>query len=254
MTSQPAQYFMPLLATASLLLTACSDDSTRKSAPPTQSTSPTEQVDDIGDAQPKWKLLSKEPGGVPVAAGAYGLTANGVSDRVAVVQAPEGYQNFGGWAFGIDEDGTDERFMGFVTAYRVPPDPCGSKAHSKFDAASDPGPTVENLADALVAQKGVVSSKPVSVSIDGYSGLYLRYQVAKGIDVPKCEARAFDIFSTGPDGAWYLEASRERAAIWILNVDDERLVLGWVAKPGVTHAQMREMTDMAQSARFVDSR
>jgi hypothetical protein len=96
-----------------------------------------------------------------------------------------------------------------------------------------------------------VTSKPGPVTVGGHQGLYLTYQVAKGIDVLKCEAQAFDIFSTGP-GAWYLEAARERAAIWILDVDGERLVLAWVAFPGVTRAQMREMTGMVESARFVE--
>lgn len=110
-----------------------------------------------------------------------------------------------------------------------------------------------DLAQALVAQKGAVTSKPVPVAVDGHHGLYLTYQVAKGINVWKCEAHAFDIFSTGP-GAWYLEdASRERAAIWILNVDGERLILGWVAVPGVTRAQMRQMTRMVETAHFVEA-
>ena len=50
----------------------------------------------------------------------------------------------------------------------------------------------------------------------------------------------------------YLTAARERAAIWILDVGGERLVLAWLAEPGVTRAQMREMTRMVESARFVE--
>ncbi len=171
-----------------------------------------------------------------------------MSDHVAVVQAPEGYQNVGGWTF---VTGEPFRAMGFVTADRVLPDPCGSKGQDKFDKAADPGPTVKDLAQALVAQRGAETSKPARVTVDGHGGLYLTYQVAKGVDVLSCQERAFDIFSTGP-GAWYLEASRERAAIWILDVDGERLVLAWVAVPGVSQARMREMTRMVQSARFVE--
>lgn len=250
MTRHSTRGILPLLATASLLLTACSDDTSGATPQESHSASSSGATDGTTDIRSPWKLLSDEPEGVQLAAGAYGLTANGVSDHVAVVQAPEGYQNIGGWTF---VTGEPFRAMGFVTADRVPPDPCGSEGHSKFDAEVDPGPTVEGLAEALVAQKGAVTSKPVPVTVDGHHGLYLTYQVAKGVDVLACEARAFDIFSTGP-GAWYLEAPRERAAIWILDVDDERLVLAWVAVPGVTRAQMREMTDMAESARFVDSR
>jgi hypothetical protein len=239
---------LPLLAAASLLITACSDDTSTATPPessPTPSSGTTDGTTDVG---PAWRLLSEEPEDVQLDPGAYGLTPNGVSDHVAVVQAPKGYQNIGGWTF---VTGEPFRAMGFVTADRVPPDPCGSEGHSKFEAAVDPGPSVEDLADALVAQEGAVTSKPVPVTVDGRQGLYLTYQVGKGIDVAKCEAQAFDIFSTGP-GAWYLETARERAAIWILEVDGERLVLSWVAFPGVTGAQTREMTDMVDSARFVE--
>ncbi len=247
MTRHPARYFLPLLATASLL-TACSDDTsgaTPQESPTTPSSGATASTTDV---RPSWKLLSDEPEGVPLAAGAYGLIANGVSDHVAVIHAPAGYQNFGGWTFGTGEP---FRGMGFMTADRVYPDPCGAEGHSKFDEGMDPGHSVEDLADALVAQKGAVTSKPEPVTVDGHEGLFLTYRVAKGIDVLKCEARTFDIFSTGP-GSWYLEAPRERAAEWIVDVDGERLVLGWVAVPGVTRAQMRDMTRMVQSARFIE--
>ena len=248
MTRHSTRGMLSLLAAASLLLTACTDDTSlaaQDDSPTTPSSGATEGTTDV---RPQWKLLSDEPDGVPLAAGAYGLTPNGVSDHVVVVQAPEGYQSFGGWTF---VTGEPFHAMGFQTADRVPRDPCGSKGHKKFDNAVDPGPSAEGLAKALVAQKGAETSKPVPVTVDGHQGLYLTYQVGKGIDVLQCEERAFDIFSTGP-GAWYLEASRERAAIWILDVDGERLVLAWVAMPGVPRAQTREMTRMVQSAHFVE--
>ena len=254
MTRHSTRGILPLLAAASLVITACSDDTSdttqaESSTTPSSSTPSSGTADGTTGIGPAWRLLSDEPEHVQLDPGAYALTPNGVSDHVAVVQAPEGYQNIGGWTF---VTGEPFRAMGFATADRVPSDPCGSEGHSKFDTEVDPGPSVEDLADALVAQKGAVTSDPVPVALDGHHGLYLTYQVGKGIDVAKCEAQAFDIFSTGPGGAWYLETARERAAIWILDVDGERLVLAWVAFPGVTHAQMREMTRMVESARFVE--
>jgi hypothetical protein len=255
MTRHPTRGILPLLAAASLLLTACTDDTSgaaqeESSSTPSSTTPSSGATDGITDVEPSWKLLSSVPDDVPLAAGAYGLIALGVSTHVVVVHAPEGYHKGGEWVLV-----TSEPFhaMGFWTAERVPPDPCGSKGHDKFDAAVDPGPSVGDLAKALVAQKGAATSEPVPVTINGHQGLYLTYQVAKGIDVMKCEERAFDIFWTGPDGPLWLGASRERAAIWILDVDGERLVLAWVAEPGVTRAQMREMTRMVESARFVES-
>lgn len=247
MTRHSTGAVLPLLVTASLLLAACADDTSGAAPQESHATPSSGATAGSTDVRPHWRFLAGEPEGVPLAAGAYGLSPNGVSDRVAVVRAPEGYQNFGGWTF---VTGDPFRAMGFLTAELVPPDPCGSAKHSKFDAEVDPGPTVADLAEALVAQKGAVTSKPAPATVGGHHGLYLTYRVAKGIDVQACEARAFDIFSTGP-GAWYLEASRERAAIWILDVDGERLVLAWVAVPGVTRAHLREMTRMVESARFV---
>ena len=115
-----------------------------------------------------------------------------------VIQAPEGYRRFGAWTFLHLED-QPFHVMSFVTAERVPADPCGSEGGDKFAAAVDPGPSVGDLAEALVAQKGAETSEPVPVTINGQHGLYLTYQVAKGIDVMKCEETAFDIFSTPPD-------------------------------------------------------
>jgi hypothetical protein len=249
MTRHPTRGILPLLAAASMLLAACSDDTDGAARTQPHATSSSDAVAGTPDAGPPWKPLAAQLDNVPLAAGTYGLTANGVSDHVAVIRAPEGYRKLGGWTFVAGEP---FRGLGFVTADRVPPDPCGSEGRrSKFDRAVDPGPSVEELTRALVAQKGAVTSRPVPVTLDGHPGRYLTYRVAKGVDVSKCEAGAFDIFSTGP-GSWWLEASRERAAIWILDVDGERLVLAWVAVPGVTRAHLREMTRMVESAGFVE--
>jgi hypothetical protein len=251
MTRHPTRRRLALLAAASLLLAACHDDTSGATSEPSptnpQSSAPSASPPTEPDGHRAWQLLKDQPEDIDLPAGAYGLTANGVSDHVVVVRAPDGYQHLGGWTFGA---GPPFRAMGFLTADVVPPDPCGSEARSKFDHEVDPGPRVVDLADALVAQKGAVTSGPRPVTVGGYHGLYLTYQVGKGIDVRHCEAQAFDIFATGP-GAWYLEVARERAAIWILDVDGERLVLAWVAVPGVSSAHMREMTRMVRSARLV---
>lgn len=108
-----------------------------------------------------------------------------------------GFTNYRGWTLVADEP---FHAMGYVTADQVFRDPCGSTRHSEYDTARDPGPTVADLAEALVAQKGALTSAPAPVTIDGYAGLYLKYRVSKRVDVAGCEDRAFDIFTTGPGG------------------------------------------------------
>ena len=155
----------------------------------------------------------------------------------------------GGWTV---ISGEPFHAVGYLTAALAFRDPCGSSSRSKYTTTSDPGPTVADLAEALVTQRGARTSTPVPVTVDGHAGLYLEYQVSPRVDVASCEDRAFDLFTTGPGGGWYLEASRERADFWILDVGGDRVVLAWVAAPGVTRAQMSDMTDTVRSTRFVD--
>jgi hypothetical protein len=258
MTRRSTRAILPLLAAAPLLIAGCSDNAQGAAAKASTTTSTSSATDDTTAGAPPWTLLSNEPEGVPLDARVYALAPSGSSQYVVLIRAPEGYQGFGGWTFVAGESatsgeaGTPFHAMGSLTAERVYPDPCGS-LRRKAQTLADPGPTVADLAKALVAQKGATTSSPRPVTLDGHKGLYLDYQVSKGVDVRDCGAHAFDIFGTETGGAsWYLETARERAAIWILDVDGERLVLSWVAFPGVTRAQMREMTEMAESARFVD--
>jgi len=85
----------------------------------------------------------------------------------------------------------------------------------------------------------------------GDPGPWLGLIAVEGVDVAGCEDQTFDIFTTGR-GGWYLEHSREQADIWILDVDGDRVVLAWVAVPGVARGQMDDMTDMVGSTRFVE--
>jgi hypothetical protein len=248
MTRHRTRWALPIVAALSLQVSGCGDNPDT-AAPHSDIASSSREATASSTAQQTWTLLSDEPEGVQLAAGDYALTANGATQKLAVVRAPDGFMNFGGWTFVADEP---FHAMGYVTADRVFRDPCGSTRHSKYATARDPGPTVADLAEALVAQKGAVTSAPTPVTIDGHAGLYLEYRVSKGVHVAGCEDRAFDIFTTGP-GGWYLEASRERAGIWILDVDGDRVVLAWVAVPGVTRDQMNDMTAMVESTRFVNS-
>ena len=240
MTRHRTRWALLIVAALSLPLNGCGDN------PDTASSSP--EATASSTAQQTWTLLSDEPEDVPLAAGDYALTINGAADKLAVVRAPEGFTNYGGWTFIADQP---FHAMGYVTADLVFRDPCGSTRHSKYDTARNPGPTVADLAEALVAQRGAQTSGPAPVTIDGHSGLYLEYRVSDRVNVAGCEDQTFDIFTTGP-GGWYLEASRERAGIWILDVDGDRVVLAWVAAPGVTRSQTDDMTHMVKSTRFVE--
>jgi hypothetical protein len=234
-------------------LGACGDDgsdTTGADPPPSTSTTGTPTT---GSPSPthSWTLLS-DVGEGTVDAGAYGLIPGGSPVKsVAVVRAPAGYTQFDGRVFTYPHD--PGRLLGFFTADRIFGDPCGTKGlRAKTQTLKKVGPTVKDLATALTEQKWATTSTPVPVTLDGYDGLYLDYRIAKGVDVTRCEEKAFDIFTTAPayDGGMWLANSGDRVAMWILDVEGDRVVQFWIAEPGTTKAQIKELNAMANSTTF----
>ncbi|MDX6325371.1 MAG: hypothetical protein QOK15_1725 [Nocardioidaceae bacterium] len=230
------------LASAAVLLTLAACDVGRPHVADTTSSPST---------RPSWSLLGAESDGALLDAGSYGLVAAGQRVKnIAVVRAPAGYRSFGGWTF-VAQEGPF-RSLGYWTADRVFRDPCSPGAPDKRDGLRDPGPRVDDLASALSAQRWAGTSDPVPTRVDGFDGLYLDYQVPSHLDLARCERRAFDVFTASPEDrhGWFLAAAGERAAIWILDVEGQRVVLSWVAMPGSTAEQRQELSVMARSTNF----
>lgn len=225
-------------------LAACDDDSGKSAADPNPSEAATST---------SYTLL-RNAGSGDLDAGTYGLVPAGAAPvkNVAVVQAPAGYRQFDGWTFVTPDGAGPFRALGIMTVAKVFEDPCGSVRLPKTVSLKNPGPGVEDLATALTEQTGATTSTPAPVTLDGHSGLYLDYQIAKDVDIEDCEGKTFDMLTMAPhdDSGWWFGASHERAGIWILDVDGDRVLLSWVAEPGVTEAQIQELKDMAASTTF----
>jgi len=134
MTRHRTRWALPLVASLSLQVSGCGDN------PDTAAThsdiaSSSHEATAPGSTQQSWTPLSDEPEDVPLEAGDYALTANGATQKQAVVRAPQGFMNYRGWTFVADEP---FHAMGYVTADRVFRDPCGSTRHSKWAGSVSP--------------------------------------------------------------------------------------------------------------------
>ena len=107
-----------------------------------------------------------------------------------------------------------------------------------------PGPSVQDLADALVAQKFTRTTAPVPVSLAGYQGLYLEMTGPR--DTSKC--------IKVPAGPWegrnfYDDNQVER--VWILDVDGQRLVVDAAHAAESPASDNEKLTSMVNSLHFV---
>lgn len=234
------RHAVPALTALTLLLAGCGTGRDHPSAGPAGGNDPSVST----SSGPDWIFLQNTAEDVDLDAGRYALTWD-TADQVAVVTAPAGYQQFGGWTF-VSPDGEGPfHAMGYLQSTVFFGDPCGSRAHPKRYSleALD---TVPAIAGFLAAQKGALTSDPRPATIDGHEGLVVDYRLPD-IDVAHCEEKAWDIMP-----GWWLGLRGERARIWVIDLDGQPVLLAWVADQRVRRGLLAEMTRMVESTEFVD--
>lgn len=178
--------------------------------------------------------------------GDYGMTANGLPDMPwAVLTVRGGFANLDGWLLKDPEDGP-VRGVGYWTVSGVDRDPCAA-----VPDLMSVGSSVEDLAAALAAQKLTRTTKPVSITLDGHSGLYLELRVPSDIKLADCTAGGYNVWVSDPGGGRYLQEPGQVDRLWILDVDGNTVVLHATAVPAVSRAWRNRQTTMVESVRFV---
>jgi hypothetical protein len=172
----------------------------------------------------------------------FSFVANpGVESPDAVVEVPGGFvegDDGDDW-YVVSEDG--ERFLGLWVVGQVDHDAC----HREDADAFDPGPSVEDLADALVAQKSTRAAAPEPVTLAGHRGLYV--ELASPRDLSACGK--YPGLWRQPERGIYGDGQVDR--VWILDVDGQRLAVDASYGPGSTAAERHELTSMVDSLEFV---
>ena len=124
----------------------------------------------------------------------------------------------------------------------------------------DPGPTVDDLANALAERPMRNASKPVDVTVDGYRGKYLEWSVPADVDFETCDTDGGEHFFeswTGsvvrtPGGDRYQQAPGQVDRLWILDVNGARLVIDAFAMAGTSEAEAAQAWDAVASLKFDD--
>ncbi|MEO5710721.1 MAG: hypothetical protein ABIQ59_12965 [Nocardioidaceae bacterium] len=246
--------FAPVVAMMSLLaLAGCADGaggtSSSGSALPGAASSNTKPPRGTADAPTVIDVNSER---TRLTAGTYALAPIGPSPGpLAIVDIPEGFLNDGPFVFPQHEDGRGEhadvsRAIGYWTVTGVYTDPC-----LKESDAADPGPTAEDLAVALNAQRRTKATHPMPVTIGGHDGLYMEVTSPTDLDYGTCQLKTYDYWVSDPVGGFYTDQRGQVTRLWMIDVKDQRVVIAVAFGPRVPQADIQEVTDIAESARFL---
>jgi hypothetical protein len=178
-----------------------------------------------------------------LAPGCWAITARGLQGSpLAELDLPAGFSGNDAWVW-VNADKQGE--WGAITlmpAGDVYLDPC-----TRAGTPPKVGPSVEDFATALAAQKVTTTTRPVPVSLDDHEGLYLEMSVPAGFDVSRCRDEEL-ILWTGPEepGADPGLVSR----YWVLDLDGQRVVLAVTTNGNATKETVGRFTGIAEATTF----
>jgi hypothetical protein len=122
----------------------------------------------------------------------------------------------------------------------------------------DPGPTVDDLAAAIVDIPLRDAIQPSDVTLGGYSGKYLEWSVPADIDFSDCDMDGGEHFfeswigdPTGWDGDRYHQGPGQVDRLWILDIDGVRFVIDAFSMPSATDPERAELVKVVESIGFV---
>jgi len=217
------------------------DDDGGPAARPTQPTEGTNEV----------RVLDSERGSpenhAPLEAGRYAIPFIGAADSApwGQLQVPAGWgQDRLLLATGPDLD-PHLRRVELLAVDRVAPDPCTGLLQPVKGRVPD-------IVEALTEQRTVQPSGARPVSIDGYSGQMVRFQVPSGPDVEQQCGASLTTFGVGPSYTSVFPGWAYR--VWVLGVEGDPLVILAAHGPEATSAELTELTDMVEGMRFVEPR
>jgi hypothetical protein len=182
-------------------------------------------------------------------AGEFPSTTRSGEGPLAVVTVPSGYLAGGASGVFVDEGGF--RHLDLWTVSKVVEDPCSGPVYT------DPGPSVQDLADALTALPVWESTEPKPVTVGGYQGLVMDFNVPDPTP-DGCGDEPYHWVDEMGGSQGLGPGKHER--LWILDVAGQRVMIlaGWFPAggsdpaAGVTPAQAKELVGMAESITFVE--
>lgn len=199
------------------------------------------------------------PGVVPLVPGPHTAQVMGTGSYPRfTVDVPEGWFDFAG-LFVLKYPSSPHPVLGLSVwdVGQVFRDPCHWQG-----TGFDPGPSVNALVTALVAQPMRSATKPRDVTLAGYHGRYLELSVPDDIRMSKpgefdaCDLdeggyRDFQGWLGNGKGNRHEQVPGQIDRLWVLDVKGKRLMVDATYSPDASQADRDELERVVQSLRFV---
>jgi hypothetical protein len=176
----------------------------------------------------------------------------------ALITVPAGWANYNGFALQRGLVDGAPIAVSFWDVGQVFGQPCHWKG-----TLFEPGPTVDDLAKALVGIPLRNATQPMAITLDGYAGKYLEWSVPADIQFSAsglpdlsegCDADeggpAFQSWLGVSAGNRYQQGPGQVDRLWILDVDGARLVIDAFSMPAATSKERDELSEVVASIRF----
>ena len=129
-------------------------------------------------------------------------------------------------------------------------DPCRWKA-----GTLDPpvGPTVGDLAAALLEQAGPARGTSTDVTLGGYRGKKIEFSIPSDFDSTSCDEAVYSRWEAASEpGDWggWIDGGGMRNAVYIIDVDGQRVVIDTMSLPGASATDLAEFDQIIASIRF----
>jgi len=171
------------------------------------------------------------------------------------LQVPDGWiqykHRFAAKASGVDVMGVSVWDVG-----KVPLDPCHWRGTFRT-----PGPTVNDLVDVLLTQRGRHTTRPTDTTFAGYDTRHFEWsapahwKVSADADWAGCDAlpsghQDYIGWLGNGGGERYALVAGQTDRMWIFKVNGQRMLLDASFSPDATRAQINQMMQVAGSLRF----
>ena len=164
--------------------------------------------------------------------GVYGVDLVGTPLEITV---PAGWTRIGDLAIG----GPEDSFIAFLNVTDVYKDAC-----QWDDGKLGVGPSVQDFVAGLVAQKGLETTNPEPLTLDGFSGLRLVTTASANLDFSTCYTGTFATFTD--DGTHQIRKSKpgEATTLWVLDLNGRRGVIAFGAPGMISDSTSSEIEAM----------